>query len=79
MENVIDKKQLNQTIAANVTRLRRDKGLSQEKLAESVGVHRVTIARIETGRHTPEAELLFSLADVLQVPTDVLRQISEIP
>lgn len=62
-------------LAANVTRLRRAKELTQVELAEKVGVSEVMINRIEKGKSTPGAELLFSLADILGVPADNLRQL----
>ena len=38
-------------VGVNLLRLRKQAGLSQEKLAERSGVHRVTIASIESGEH----------------------------
>lgn len=44
--------------------LRAEKGLSQERLAEIVGVSRQTIISIEKGRFDPSLPLAFDLADV---------------
>lgn len=52
--------------------IRKAQGLSQEQLSELSGVARVTIARIETGRTSPNMETMKRLADVLNVPLDVL-------
>ena len=41
---------LRTTFAANVVRLRRAKGLSQEALAYEAGVNRSYLARVEAGR-----------------------------
>jgi len=47
----------------NVVRdLRAERGLSQRKLAEVMGVSRQTINAIETGRYTPSLPLAISLA-----------------
>ena len=46
--------------------------MTQEQLAEATGVHRVTIARIETGDVSPKAETLKRLADALGVLVDDL-------
>jgi len=47
----------------NVVReLRVERGLSQGKLAEAMGVSRQTINAIETGRYTPSLPLAISLA-----------------
>ncbi|KFI46711.1 putative transcriptional regulator [Bifidobacterium bohemicum] len=44
--------------------LRSDKGLSQEALAEAVGVSRQTIISIEKGRFDPSLPLAFRLAEL---------------
>ena len=75
---MINEDRLREALAANVPRLRKSLGLSQQQLADAISVHRVTIARIETGRLNPGADMIFSLADALGVPTDALRQVAEI-
>jgi len=51
---------------------RQAQGMTQEQLSEASGVHRVTIARIETGEVSPKAETLKRLADALGVLVDDL-------
>ena len=46
--------------------------MTQEQLAAVSGVHRVTIARIETGETSPKADTLKRLADALGVLVDDL-------
>lgn len=41
--------------------------LTQAQLAKKVGVHQVTIARLETGVRGPSADLLRRLAKALKV------------
>jgi transcriptional regulator with XRE-family HTH domain len=48
-------------------------GLSQDELAELVGVARNTISRIETGSRSPSVEVLFALADKLRIDLNLLR------
>jgi mRNA interferase RelE/StbE len=48
--------------------------MTQEELAKASGVHRVTIARIETGEVSPMAETLKRLADALGVLVDDLMK-----
>ncbi len=43
------------------------RGLTQARLAEKVGVHQVTIARIETGSRNPSMDLLQRIATVIKV------------
>ena len=50
--------------------VRKNKGLSQAKLAEMSGVHRVTIARFETGASTITAATARKLASALGVAVD---------
>lgn len=57
---------------ARLAEVRQAKGMTQEQLAAATGVHRVTIARIETGAASPNAETLKRLADALGVRMDDL-------
>lgn len=49
----------------NLKEIRRDKGLSQNDLAEMVGVSRNTISSIETGQFNPTAKLALILCIAL--------------
>ena len=44
--------------------------MSQEQLAEKVGVTRQTIIAIEKGRYSPSLELAFKIAQVFERPLD---------
>lgn len=53
--------------------------LSQEKLAELVGVERNTITRYETGQSEPKIRILMRIAKVLHVQlTDLLPDFTEV-
>lgn len=52
--------------------LRRDRNLSQAKLAEELGVSNSLIASYETGARKPSFELLEDLADYFNVSLDYL-------
>lgn len=52
--------------------LRRKQGLSQEQLAEIVGVSRQTISKWEGNQSTPDLEKLVALADCFGVSLDTL-------
>ena len=48
-------------------KLRKEKGLTQEQLAEHIGVSRRTISRWETGNNMPDLSVLIELADFYDV------------
>ena len=52
---------------SKLAEIRKDKGISQAQLAKLSGVHRVTIARFETGRISPTLATLERLASALGV------------
>ena len=47
--------------------LRKEKGLTQEQLAEHVGVARRTVSRWETGSNMPDLDILIELSDFYDV------------
>ncbi len=59
-------------IGKNLQKLRRQRNLTQEALAEKVGVARQTIAKWETEESTPDLEMSGRLASVLEVSLDDL-------
>lgn len=58
--------------ARNLTRLRREHGLSQEQLAERLAVTRQAVGKWEAGQTLPELEKLVALADLFGVTLDAL-------
>ena len=52
--------------------LRRARGMSQEQLAEKIGVSRQTISKWEGGLSTPDLPKLIALADCFEVTLDLL-------
>ena len=59
----------------NIRSLRKGKGLSQEELAVRLNVVRQTVSKWEQGLSVPDAEMLVSLAEVLE--TDVSTLLGE--
>lgn len=47
--------------------LRKEKGLTQEQLAEQLGVARRTVSRWETGANMPDLDILVELSDLYAV------------
>ncbi|MBC5581715.1 helix-turn-helix transcriptional regulator [Anaerofilum sp. BX8] len=60
------------TFGERLLRLRREKGLSQEALAEMLDTTRQAVSKWENGQGMPEAEKLLVLSDVFGVPVDGL-------
>jgi transcriptional regulator with XRE-family HTH domain len=53
--------------AVKLRKIREQRGLTQEALAEKVGVSRGYLSRLEMGRHDPPLSLLRRLAKALGV------------
>lgn len=51
---------------------RQRKGLTQEQLAELVGVRRETIMRLEAGRYNPSLKLAVDLSRAVDAPIETL-------
>ena len=54
-------------LARYLQKVRKSKGITQEQLAEKVGVSTTWIGYIETGRYKPSLKLLYKIARVLEV------------
>jgi len=62
-------------IGANVRRLRKSRGLSQEALAGEAGLAMRHLGRIERGEGNPTVVVLAKLAEVLRVhPADLYKE-----
>lgn len=58
--------------AKYLTKLRKEKGMTQTELAERMNVSNKTISKWETGNGFPETSLLVSLADIFEISVDQL-------
>ena len=59
-------------LGKNLQILRKMTGMTQEELSETTGVSRQTVSKWEKGRSAPDADMLVSLAAVLEVSTSDL-------
>jgi repressor LexA len=67
-------------IGKRIGELRRERGLSQEELAELAMLHRVTVAKYETGQVEPGALAIGRIADALGVSADeLLCRVDKLP
>jgi len=60
--------------AGNVRRLRKERGLSQEELAEAAGVHRTYVGMIERGEKNVTIYNIERIAIALDVPAGSLLE-----
>ena len=56
----------------NLKTLRKQRGFTQETLAERLNVVRQTVSKWEKGLSVPDAELLVKLSEILEVPVSTL-------
>lgn len=64
-------------LIVHLKRHRTEHGLTQEELADRVGVTRQTILSIERGRYSPSIELALRLARLFGVPVESLFELAE--
>lgn len=70
--NAAERVLLDMGFPQRLTKLRKDKGLTQHALADASGVHVSQIRRYEGGTSQPTLEVLRKLAVALSVSADVL-------
>lgn len=63
----MQKSNIHQKIAINIKNLRKQRGITQEKLALEANLNRAYIGYIERGERKPSVETLEKLAIVLRV------------
>lgn len=63
---------VNKRFGQNLRRIREDRGLSQEALADVAEIHRTEASLLERGRREPEMGTLLKLAAALEVPVAAL-------
>lgn len=64
-------------IADRIQALRKQQGLSQEELADRLGISRQAVSKWESGQSTPDLERIVALSQLLGVSTDHLLLGSE--
>ena len=68
------------TFSEKLLELRRQKGMSQEQLADSLGVTRQSVSKWESGTAVPELPKLIALSDLFSVSVDYLvKDCLEVP
>lgn len=67
------------TIGAKIQILRKQKGLSQEQLAEELGVSRQAVSKWEAEQSIPDIDKIIVLSDFFGVTTDYILRDAELP
>jgi len=62
-------------VGRRVARARKDRGFTEERLAEAVGIEPVTLSRLETGDRALSLSTLDAIARTLAVPVDDLLDV----
>lgn len=62
-----EKNSVKQQILEHYIFLRKEKGITQQEIAERTGMKRTNIARIESGKNIPTIEVLVKLAAALDM------------
>lgn len=63
---------MNMSLGDKIAELRRQKGWSQEKLAEKLGVTRQSVSKWESGASVPDLDKIVGLSELFGVTTDYL-------
>lgn len=64
-------------LATNIHTLRKERALTQEQLAEALGVTIGAVSKWESSTTTPELEMLMEIADFFEVSVDNLHWTSK--
>lgn len=60
------------SLSANISRLRKERSMTQEQLAEALGVTFAAVSKWERGVATPELKLIAEMADLFDVSLDAI-------
>jgi putative transcriptional regulator len=61
----------------NIAKLRSKLKLSQQELADAIGVSRKTVSTVETGRFTPSVVIALKMAKFFEVPVEKVFELEE--
>lgn len=59
----------------SLRKVRKSKGLTQEEVANAIGIQKQSLSLYEKGKHKPKFETLLKLADYYSVPIEYLAEI----
>ncbi|MFT6835642.1 MAG: putative transcriptional regulator [Francisellaceae bacterium] len=68
---------MNSQLDNNIAKLRSKRKVSQQQLADLIGVSRKTISTVETGRFTPSVVIALRLARYFEIPVESIFVLDE--
>jgi len=66
---------MNEALDNNIAKLRSKQKISQQDLADAIGVSRKTISTVETGRFTPSVVIALKMARYFEVPVEKIFEL----
>lgn len=67
------------TIGAKIQALRKQRGMSQEQLAEALGVSRQAVSKWEAEQSVPDIDKIIAVCDYFSVTTDYILRDADLP
>lgn len=64
-------------IITNLKELRKAQKISQQELAEMIGVRRETIVHLENNRYNPSLEMALKIAEIFNCPVEEIFQLNK--
>lgn len=65
------KERVKNQILTSYINLRKERGITQQEIADRTGIKRTNVARIESGRNAPTIEVLVKLAAALDMELEI--------
>lgn len=69
---------MNSQLDNHIAKLRAQRKISQQQLADEIGVSRKTISTVETGRFTPSVVIALKLANYFDVPAERIFELRRV-
>ena len=66
---------MNEVLDNHIAKLRSKQKISQQELADAIGVSRKTISTVETGRFTPSVVIALKMARYFEVPVEKIFEL----
>jgi transcriptional regulator with XRE-family HTH domain len=79
MTTIAGREEINKRFGQLLARRRKRAGISQEQLAETLGLARTSVTNIERGRQPIQLHTLYAIADALGIePTDLMPAVPKL-